>query len=707
MKTEPTPHRKAPVKCSTHTRLLRNTLIALTVGYLLLTALACIGFSLLTEATLREHAEDHISNFFLALQHEKDAFRTSSFVTAEHLMHDQKLTHLFLTRNRAGLLHEAQSRYEHMRDYQFYSHFYFIQPDGSCFLRVHRPTEYGDVITRKTFETAKKTGLPAFGIETGVLHYLAIRNVFPWLEGDKLIGYIELGTDLPALVDRVAGEQNCIALITQMDGTPAERDRADPMLAALAVRVPLDQTLLVQREGRVMVTKAISQETTSGITYKITAATDLTKDWKQNNRYALYAYLLISAIGLGMLVATAMIFRRIDQEITKNLHSTPSEQTRSLTTETAWSDFLLTLSHQLRTPLNNLNSLYDLIMSTDLQDTQRRYLNRAREYRQYIQQIVEDMLNLHTFRHGDFHPQSHSFIVGECIRQIHERLTPHAQLKGIDLRLDMAVNCQIPVSGDYLRLQHALTHAVTHLVRNTDNCLIKWKASLDATSEENIRIFHSSLEISKDAAVLTRSSRRNPTSIHRYLSAWTSGLLPCEIIFKTLGGTFTTTQDAQGNPLVSMELPLEITPPSSPESSSSTPPPQAHSLRILLIEDNPFNQELIGQQLHRLGHTVIPAMSAKEAFAFLELDLPQLIILDIHLPDISGVEFARKIRERGDATSRIPLFALTADMTPERRSECQKVGIQVVRQKPITQKELAGTIAEIMGWPSRTAGKNN
>jgi hypothetical protein len=104
--------------------------------------------------------------------------------------------------------------YEELKkDFQI-THFYFMEPDRTCFLRVHQPAQRGDIIDRSTFLSAQKSGRDSWGIEFGPLGTFTLRYVRPWKANGELLGYLELGKEVERLVDRVFRNHSALNFIT-------------------------------------------------------------------------------------------------------------------------------------------------------------------------------------------------------------------------------------------------------------------------------------------------------------------------------------------------------------------------------------------------------------------------------------------------------------------------------------------------------------
>lgn len=124
-------------------------------------------------------------------------------IQSRYYLQDPALAKLFLAGNREGLYQETLPEFHRIRTRYNITHFYFHRPDGTCFLRVHDVGRYDDRINRFTMDEARKTSAPSHGIELGPLGTFTLRVVSPWLVGNTLIGYIELGKEIDHLAPKL------------------------------------------------------------------------------------------------------------------------------------------------------------------------------------------------------------------------------------------------------------------------------------------------------------------------------------------------------------------------------------------------------------------------------------------------------------------------------------------------------------------------
>jgi signal transduction histidine kinase/DNA-binding response OmpR family regulator len=116
------------------------------------------------------------------------------------VVHNDRIKHAFISQNRELLLKEALPMFDILKRNHNITHFYFIRPDRINLLRVHQPARHGDLINRSTLLTAQREHKLSYGIEVGPIGTLTLRVVVPWYDGDKLLGYVELGKEIENIV---------------------------------------------------------------------------------------------------------------------------------------------------------------------------------------------------------------------------------------------------------------------------------------------------------------------------------------------------------------------------------------------------------------------------------------------------------------------------------------------------------------------------
>jgi CheY-like chemotaxis protein len=144
-----------------------------------------------------------------------------------------------------------------------------------------------------------------------------------------------------------------------------------------------------------------------------------------------------------------------------------------------------------------------------------------------------------------------------------------------------------------------------------------------------------------------------------------------------------------------------------PQMPAPQIPRQMSGLRILLAEDNPVNQRLAMRLLEKHGHSAIAAASGKEALRLFSEQFFDVILMDVHMPEMDGIEATRAIRAlTKNGASRVPIIAITASAMKEDREACIAAGMDGFITKPICPDEFFATLARVTGTSNVTAAKD-
>ena len=151
------------------------------------------------EADLMDHAQT-VQRLF---QHEMEEDSSMMHGTLDVIIQDNVLKGHVIAGNRAAVLERTKPLFQNLQEEFRISHFYFVGADRKVIARLHQPDRFGDLINRATLLRAERTRKIAFGIELGALGTLSLRAVIPWWEGEKIVGYVELGHDVEHFLDEI------------------------------------------------------------------------------------------------------------------------------------------------------------------------------------------------------------------------------------------------------------------------------------------------------------------------------------------------------------------------------------------------------------------------------------------------------------------------------------------------------------------------
>jgi len=376
----------------------------------------------------------------------------------------------------------------------------------------------------------------------------------------------------------------------------------------------------------------------------------------------------------------------------------------------AKSAFLANMSHEIRTPLNGVFGMTELALATELSGEQREYLETARDSAGTLMGILNDVLDLSKIEDGrldlDPAPLSVRDLVTESVRPI--RLQANQKQVAVVCEVDDAVP-QVLV-GDAIRLRQILLNLLGNAIKFTSRGSVAIRVWLDAPpSAQDMRLRFAVADTgigipAEKQSVIFEAFRQADSSTTRQYGGSGLGLAICSRLVGLMSGriwvesqvgkgsTFHFTALFQPCPGVSGDA----SPPASQGVASladavADPPDPSprRKLAILLAEDNPVNQKLAVRILENRGHLVAVAANGREAVNMAAATSFDVILMDVHMPEMDGFEATRRIREAELASGRhVPVIALTACAMAGDREKCLQAGMDGYTDKPISRAKL-------------------
>ena len=379
----------------------------------------------------------------------------------------------------------------------------------------------------------------------------------------------------------------------------------------------------------------------------------------------------------------------------------------------AKSEFLSVMSHELRTPLHGIIGLQKLIASDNqnLTEEQRENLMLAQQSAKSLRALVNDVLDLAKIEAGHMELIQDEFSLPDCIRDALIPFILSAREKNISLKLEM-VNIPKSVIGDESRLRQVLLNLVGNAVKFTHqgyvlvkvtnenkqlNFLVK-DSGIGIPSESISSIFAPFKQVDSPQESQQRGTGLGTSIVKHFIELMGGAITVKSILGKGSSFTFNIPSKIINDDRITESIDVAKDSLNSllSETSSPTKSKSSHdqSIKTLLAEDDPIGQRIAIKQLTRAGLNVEAADNGSIAWGKIQQNNYSLLLTDIRMPGIDGIELTRKIRALEDKTGkpRIIIIGLSAHALEDVAKECRAAGMDSFMTKPVDPEEILSTV---------------
>ncbi len=363
-------------------------------------------------------------------------------------------------------------------------------------------------------------------------------------------------------------------------------------------------------------------------------------------------------------------------------------------------EFLTNLSHELRTPMNAIIGVSQLLEDTRMTKKQQSYLKALSFASDNLLNIINDVLDLSKIESGQIEYESVPFDLNQMIQDVGEMFSFRAKEK--DLQFHVKTE-GIPglVIGDPSKLNQILLNLLSNAFKFTDKGAVFFSITLleqqGSRSSIQFQIRDTGIGIPKEKqGVIFESFKQAESTITRKFGGTGLGLTIVKKLVDGLGGTLQVQSELHKGATFTICIPfgvVEHTAPPTPESLPENDRAKLKGKRCLLVEDNELNQMVVCEFLGAAEMEVETAENGNAALATIEKTTFDIVLMDIQMPEMDGYEAAKELRKRG---FKKPILAMTAHALSGEIEKCSAAGMDDCLTKPIKRHVLYSKIAQLL-----------
>ncbi|MEH6651107.1 MAG: ATP-binding protein [Motiliproteus sp.] len=363
----------------------------------------------------------------------------------------------------------------------------------------------------------------------------------------------------------------------------------------------------------------------------------------------------------------------------------------------AKSQFLSTMSHEIRTPMNGMLGMIQLLEKSSLSVEQRDQLTVLHDATDALLETFDHVLQYGRLVEGAYISDELHFGLPLLLSNLITLMTPEANRKSINLTYQQDPTVADDCFGAAGSLRQILTNLLANAIKFTDNGSVQLTVSTLEKSDHKQRVLFEvrdtgiGIKPELQQHIFDRFSQADETITRRF-GGTGLGLTISKELATALGGTIGLSSTPGSGSLFWLELPLLIE--TAPAVIPRPTPPAVAPQQILLVEDVVINQQVVIGLLKRQRHHITIASDGPQALALSRQQHFDLILMDMHLPGLSGLEVSRRIKQDTDSANHTtPIAALTASVRPEDIHHYLEAGLRFVIAKPVKEDKLLAVVA--------------
>ncbi|MFC3067866.1 PAS domain-containing hybrid sensor histidine kinase/response regulator [Phenylobacterium soli] len=355
--------------------------------------------------------------------------------------------------------------------------------------------------------------------------------------------------------------------------------------------------------------------------------------------------------------------------------------------------FLANMSHEIRTPMNGVMGVLHLLKTEKISEEGRRMLEEALSCGQMLAELLNDVIDFSKIEAGRLELACEPVDVAALVEGVARLLRPQAEAKGLTLQTDVAAQVGW-VRADPVRLRQALFNLVGNAVKFTETGHVRIVCFTPTASTLRFEVEDTGVGIPADAQgrIFQRFDQGDASTTRRFGGSGLGLTITKRLAEMMSGDVGFVSTEGQGS---TFWLEIAAEPADAQAVVADEIAPVLEGLRVLVVEDNATNRMIATKLLESLGASVETAADGYLGIEAAERGGFDLILMDVQMPGIDGLEAARRIRTLGGAAAATPIVALTANVLSHQQRHYLDAGMDGVVGKPISPAALVAEIARL------------
>ena len=356
--------------------------------------------------------------------------------------------------------------------------------------------------------------------------------------------------------------------------------------------------------------------------------------------------------------------------------------------------FLANMSHEIRTPMNGMLSLVQVLRTTKLDENQLEYLKSVDRAGEILMSLIDDLLDLSRIESGRLEVNVKSFKLWDFLEDILLQVEHLFDEKDIHFNVDIHDDLPTHLITDDVRLKQVVINLINNAVKFTDEGEVDFnmsgKKSEDGSFDLHIEVRDTGMGIPEDKieSIFIPFQQLSPRRI--YNKGVGLGLPISKKIIDALGGTLKIDSVVGQGSCFSLNFNFPITENREIESEEERTNVLLPPTKILLVEDDQISRLALNTWLKEQGHKIVIAENGKKAVDYLQENNVDVILMDVHMPEMDGIQATKLIKQ--NALSSAPIIGMTASVMNEERKSYLDAGMDVLIEKPVKFENLMSIV---------------